>query len=339
VSSVEANDIQNDFFDDVEVSSERELEDASRRFVPAMVSWGRAGGWELVGNGRVTNSYCGQFRKFMGCLNVHGHDVVDVQGHDFRNKVVFKPTFLSCDKPSCPECYRKGWCIREARKMEARLIESSKTWGLTEHIVVSPAPKDYGLPYKSLLAKADKAMFERGVVGGASMFHPFRYDPIRGWYFSPHFHVLGHIVGGYGCRGCSKVCSAHGCDGFEGRTRRLREQDGFVVRVMDKRISVFWTAAYQLDHSAIRVGAKRANVVRWFGVCSYRKLKVTPLMRHKLVCPLCGEELGRIICCYDRNEAMKCRMVDFGLYRLRVDDFLGADGRPRWFEAVGGSYD
>jgi len=342
VSSISANEIQSDMFDDDEPLSEQELEELreSRR-VPVNVSWARAGGWEMVGNGGVTNSHCATFGKFMGCLNVEGHNVVDLEGHDFRGKVVFKPVFRSCDSASCPKCYYVGWATREAGKAEARLAVSGKSWGLVEHIVVSPSPKDYALSYDVMVAKLGKYLFALGVVGGAFIFHPFRWDDAKmDWYWSPHFHVVGHVAGGYRCRGCTAtVLECRACGKFEDRKYRLNEQSGWIFKVLGKRKSVFATFRYQLEHSAVKVGAKRANVVRWFGVCSYRKLKVTPV-RRKHLCPLCGEEFSRIIPCFGRDEALRCEVVKFSNFSWAlVDNFLGSDGCPRWFEAVGGYHD
>ena len=125
---------------------------------------------------------------------------------------------------------------------------------------------------------------------------------------------MGFIAGGYGCRGCKKYCLAHPeCKGFEGVVRRLREKDGYVVKVMGRRgkrwsryvlngekvtvvgneDNVFGTAVYELGHAGIAVDAKRANVVCWFGVCSYRKLKVSVKLRKRL-CPICADEFVRL---------------------------------------------
>jgi hypothetical protein len=64
-----------------------------------------------------------------------------------------------------------------------------------------------------LREKVKTALAVRGVVGGVLIFHGFRYNLRHSWYWSPHFHVLGVISGGYGCRGCKKGCV--GCGGFD----------------------------------------------------------------------------------------------------------------------------
>lgn len=67
-------------------------------------------------------------------------------------------------------------------------------------------------------------------------------------------------------------------------------KDGYYVKVLGERISVFHTALYQLNHASIDVTKRRFHVVRWFGVCSYHKLKVTVEYK-KSVCAICGHDL------------------------------------------------
>jgi hypothetical protein len=278
------------------------------------------GVFQLVGHGKQTNERCGTFRKFVGCsrAELHSKVVFDKDGGlvDCRGKGYFKPVFHSCDKPSCPVCYERGWAVREAKSIEFRLEQASKKFGLVEHIIVSFPKKywysdkaDIGLKLRKLCYKALKS---RGVIGGVLIFHGFRYnnwyEAMRknervGWYWSPHFHVLGFILGGYGkCRGCykrtGKPCRK-GCGGFVDRNFRQNEVDGIYVKVKGKRKSVFGTAWYQLHHSSYRVDTKRHHVVYWFGVCSYRELKISKELRkewddlHKTKCPICGSDLVR----------------------------------------------
>ena len=122
-------------------------------------------------------------------------------------------------------------------------------------------------------------------------------------YWSPHFHVLGFILGGYGCRSCKKtpnidVC--RGCGGFEDRTRKAYATDGYIVKALGKRKTVFGTAWYQLNHATIDTTKKRFHVATWFGVCSYRKLKVTVEKREEL-CPCCQHELKWLMYCGSKS--------------------------------------
>ena len=141
----------------------------------------------------------------------------------------------------------------------------------------------------------------RGLEGANLIRHPFRYASsfrdsdgkfhLANWYFGYHLHFMGFFKESYNrCRecefyyqsgtdfGCSNVSF---CDGFEQLTRRLREKDGFVMKVFDKRESYFKSALYELSHSGFKVGDKRACVSSWFGNC---KVKVD-YVRRKLVCP------------------------------------------------------
>ena len=79
----------------------------------------------------------------------------------------------------------------------------------------------------------------------------------------------------------------------------MNEVDGCYVKVKGKRKSVWGTAFYQLHHSTIRTNKKRFRVVSWFGVVSYRRLKVSKELRaeydekHRKKCPICGSALVR----------------------------------------------
>jgi len=104
--------------------------------------------------------------------------------------------------------------------------------------------------------------------------------------------VLGFILGGYSrCRRCKRKwnCLA-GCGGFDDRSYQNFLKDGFYVKVLGKRKTVFGTAWYQLNHSSIDVTKKRFHVSTWFGVCSYLKLKVR-VEKRKELCPICQHDL------------------------------------------------
>ena len=227
--------------------------------------------------------------------------------------------------------------------------EASKRFGLTEHIVVSVPNNDYGLSLEDLRRKCIKVLSVRGVIGGCMIFHAFRYHKRNEtyvgekphWFFSPHFHVLGFIGGeGYGkCRTCKfKPELVHNwdrckdCNGFEGLTRRLWEKEGgrvgsgYIVRVLAKRKTVGGTAWYQL-HASVRRGpnSKKSHVATWFGVCSYRKLKLINGsdvgIKHK--CPICGNDLVRLRYLGAFSEISISR-------RGEIMPFYDADGTPLW---------
>jgi hypothetical protein len=301
---------------------------------PVEGEWGSYGKYRLVGNGSVTSNMCGRFLSFKGCLRTDLHNVVTSDGVDFSGKVFVRVVHHWCNKPSCPVCFKSGWAVREAGKIEMRLAEASKRFGLVEHIVASVPLKDYGLSFEALRVSAFKALLARGVFGGVLMFHGFRYDVRKHWFWSPHFHVLGYVAGGYSrCRGCNKACV--GCDGFEAKTRKCFESDGFIVKVLGRRKTVFGTAWYQLNHSSLKVGSVRFHVATWFGVCSYRKLKVT-VAKRKDLCPICREDLFKVFHLGGRR-IVKVK-GEGGYVGSFVDDLMSGDGSPNWCLASSGSF-
>ena len=269
-------------------------------------SWGVFGDFQLVGHGQQTNSKCGRFISFKGCIRTELHDKVTLDGVNYKGKVFVRKVHASCDKPTCPVCFKSGWAVREADRIAQRIKEASKRFGLAEHVIVSVPKSDYGLDFENLRLKAVKILYSRGVIGGVLIFHGFRYRAfdvfrggirnMRGWYWSPHFHCIGFILNGYAqCRHCHNfedkgVYTCAGCSGFEACTRRLFEKDGYIVKVKGERKTIMGTAWYQLNHSSVKVGVSRFHVATWFGNCSYRKLKVT-YEKRKEVCPICQHDL------------------------------------------------
>lgn len=267
------------------------------------VSSGDFGDFELVGHGKMTNERCGSFSRYEGCLRteLHNKTIFDKRGNlvDCSGKVFLKAIFYSCDKLSCPICFKRGWATREARAIESRLEENGKygkgfgRWGLIEHIIVAFPPKFYYLSLEDMRCKTIEALFVRGVIGGSLIFHGGRYNKRKEWYWSPHFHCIGFIRGGYGkCRGCPKC--VRGCGGFVDRSYRCHEKDGFIVKVKGKRKTVQGTASYQLDHATVKKNSNRFHVCTWFGVCSYRKMKVEVGEKKVHVCPICLHDLVRV---------------------------------------------
>jgi hypothetical protein len=156
--------------------------------------------------------------------------------------------------------------------------------GVPYHIVASPVQKDWNLAefhHEEFRAKVRKLLYEVGCVGGVTIFHGFAYanyyesfekGVLFGWYWRPHTHNIAFIKGGYGkCRTCSKYVrryrtgggkwiEQHGsevvcqnCDGFEARVRRSNKVNGYIIKCLDERTSVFGTAYYQLTHCAVEV--------------------------------------------------------------------------------------
>lgn len=294
-------------------------------------------GYKRVGTGEQTSIRCGQFLGWLGCLNTDLHNHSTLDGVDHTGNVYIKRVFHSCDKPECPICFKKGWAIREAGKAESRLKEASKRFGIAEHIIDSVPLSDYSLPFEKLKAKSLKAMVARHYIGGVMIFHAQRFanyaEATRkgipaGWRYSPHFHYLGFIDGGYGsCRGCRKSrIECWGCKGFEGLTRRLNVTDGHIVKVKGARKTIFGSLWYQMNHMTIIHGKVRTHTVTWNGICSYKKLKLEKEDRIKRdICPICGHELVRV-------EYVGEGKPDSGQWWLAEfeDRYLDEKGIPKW---------
>ena len=223
-----------------------------------------------------------------------------------KDSVFVKSVYHSCDKPTCPKCFKFGWAVREATRMTIRLKEASNRFGLVEHIVVSPPCRLYGLSLQDCVRKLTRLCLIVDIIGGSMIFHGFRYANRKeanrkgvsfGWRWSPHFHVLGFVGGeGYNrCRKC-KGGDCYACKGFEGVTRKEHEEDDWIVRVLGKRKTVGGTCWYQLNHCSVRRGSKKSHATTWFGVCSYRKLKLIngdDVGIHSK-CPICSSDLERV---------------------------------------------
>lgn len=298
------------------------------------------GDFQLVGNGEQTNEYCGRFIRMEGCLREDLHRIMTLDGVNYAGKIYRRLVHHWCNKPSCPICYKSGWDVRSAFRITARLKEASKRFGQIEHLMISLPTKDYGLSLKAMRAKVKRLLKKRGVIGGCAIFHAFRYNLRDLWYFSPHFHVVGFILGGYAkCRNCPRKwnCKA-GCSGFDDRAWQLQQKDGYVVKVFGKRKTIVGTLYYQLNHATIVKNVERFHVYTYFGNVSYHKLKVTIELR-KAVCPICKHDLVRI-----RYFGDKAIVTDRNSPFYERDSFedYEEDGRAVYVESVkqsSGSYE
>jgi len=293
------------------------------------------GRYGLAGHGKVTNpNRCGHYRyKICDLLDLHNR-VGGLLGVDYRDRSYAKPIFFSCGKPSCPICHN-SCCIREA----------AKACGLkVEHISVSAPLERYCDPdnfdARKARGEAIKALKTRGIIGGCVVFHAARFKKKRKvWRWEVHYHCLGFIRGkcehdGYNrCRQCrfnAPMGRKHcwDCEGFEGITRRANLKDGMIVKVLDRkheRKTIWGTAKYELSHATIDYSKRRSHVVTWFGVCSYRKLKVDREKKKNDLCPICKHELvwGR----YRGSRIFDKNSPDFK-HGFLVDYY--ENGRPAW---------
>jgi RNA polymerase subunit RPABC4/transcription elongation factor Spt4 len=148
-------------------------------------------------------------------------------------------------------------------------------------------------------ARLLKILNNRGIIGGGVIFHGFRFANAKesrikgvpfGWYWSPHWHVVGFLADGYSlCRNCVRNCETDreyckSCSkGYEGRTRRAYDSDFWIVKI------AFF---YQLNHSTIIPSRKRFHSLTWFGVCGIRALKLdkSKFKENAALCPVCGSK-------------------------------------------------
>jgi hypothetical protein len=107
-------------------------------------------------------------------------------------------------------------------------------------------------------------------------------------------------------------------------------KDGWVVKVLGERKTAFGTAWYQLNHSSYNKTKKRFHIATWFGVCSYRKLKVTSEKRKEL-CPIFQHELVDIK--YVGKACVIKHKDDPDYSRDSFENFLDEHGHVRWIEA------
>ncbi|MEM2105125.1 MAG: hypothetical protein QXV21_01470 [Candidatus Bathyarchaeia archaeon] len=292
--------------------------------------------FQPVGRGVKSSDWCGKVRGLVVCKNVEGHKGVAVNSADCSGKVVVRLQHFWCKNSSCPVCFIRGWSVRGAKFIVSRLGDGVKRgFGKVEHVVVSVSKTDSNLDEAVLRRKCRDVSLVCGVVGGCMIFHGYRIDRERECLkWSPHYHVLGFVEGDYDrCRHC-KGGDCYACDGVEGRCYRVYRENGYIVRVLDERKTVFGTAWYQLNHATVRVGLKRFHVVTWFGVCGYNNFKGEKVGVGIVPCPACGEEMVRSV------HVGKRRIVkdlgDVGYESLFVDDEFDECGEPNYVEVNGG---
>jgi hypothetical protein len=202
-----------------------------------------------------------------GCSNLEAHPAgVDGRPPGVHYVQVYR---RCCGRAECPTCY-EVWASKEAKRAEHRIRAYKPVrYRSPVHVAVSVPSRLYGLEFVKLRVKARQIARKAGLVGGCSIFHPFRFDvESKASYWSPHFHILGYgwVVG----------------------TDRLYEDTGWVVRNKGVRRSVKATLSYLLSHAGVHKGR---HTVTWWGALSYNKLSVAPLEPERHFCPMCGLEL------------------------------------------------
>ena len=224
-------------------------------------------GWHFPGTFEQ-HDWCGKW-AYRGCLIVAGH----FHNETFRGKGYLKTFERSCFRADCEKCMPK-WMGRSSNKATRRIEKYEKlSHKKVKHIIISVPKWHYGLSKKEQSKKAYEVLKSLQCEGGAIIYHPFRYDrPLKEWYYSPHFHILGF---GW-IRGVAENYS----------------KNGYFVKNLGFRDSTFSTFYYQLSHAGIK---KHNHSLVWFGDLSYSKLKLDDLDSELMKCPICEEELHELV--------------------------------------------
>jgi hypothetical protein len=230
--------------------------------------------WGLPGHG-VAKPDCGTFYT-VGCLNVDEHFQEQLGSENsIVGKVYVKRKKVSCKDPTCPMCY-ETWASREARRIERRCSAYRLHGALPIHFVASVPHYLYDKNAEFLRSEAYSVSKKVGFLGGSCIYHPYReIEGTKLWYFSPHFHMIGF--------------------GWIKGSGQEYLSSGWICRNLGVRDSVYSTAFYQLSHCGVWYGPGRRHSVTWFGGLSYNKLKVAPEEKTQEVCPICGQDLVRLV--------------------------------------------
>ena len=175
-------------------------------------------GWKLPGT-QASHDWCGEW-KTKGCVNLEEH-----KGTKHEGKIFIKRYQRFCYRGDCEKCHKK-WMLRESNKATRRILQFQKDYGKkVRHIVVSPPKELRDFSIKKVRKKAYSILKGCGVIGGVVIFHPFKLKN-KEWYYAPHFHVLAF--------------------GFTTFRPELRRKDGWFVKDIGVRNSVFGTMLYYL---------------------------------------------------------------------------------------------
>lgn len=334
----------------------RSVEDFAKTEI--VEKWATHGIFQVVGNGQITDSnpnsprQCGKMYGFVGCVKTHLHNKTSLDGVNHKGKAYIKKRIRRCFNPRCPECYR-SWSVREAKVAAWRVTKASAKYGRrVEHVIASVPKIEYAMleegyaGYLKARARVHKILENRGVIGGGLILHGFRFASAKesrlkgvpfGWYWSPHWHIVGFLADGYSmCRGCvhnrdsDRDCCQDCRKGFEGRTRRAYEKGLWIVKVAEKRKTILGSFFYQLEHSTIIPSKNRFHSLTWFGVCGIRALRldISEFKESPDLCPICGSKcvplkyLGS-----DRVQIEK----EFWIKEFEEPAF-DKDGLPIWIE-------
>jgi hypothetical protein len=286
------------------------LSKVSRKYLMPPIRHDGHDNFHQSGRDRVTRPdgvhKCGAFKRFVVCDDVEAHEGVTFNGEDCSHKIVVLPQVHSCNSRGCPVCHIRGYSIRLALSIKAKLDTAAEVYqNKVEALVVSPPERDRELPMDVLEPYMERKLVRLG-VSGVTMRHGRRYSEVHGdLFWSPHWHCIVLINGGFDvCRDCSnyevardKICDAslcRVCKGFMGRVLRECERDGWIVKVLKPRKSPDYGASYVLSHVTFNANVRRDYVVRYFGLCANKRLKSKPVEK-RVTCPACGSVAKKMV--------------------------------------------
>ena len=189
---------------------------------------------------------CGKF-KTLGCFNLFFHP---------NSRALIQHTKLSCFRSACEYCWLEKWLARESRRATLRIENYQKVVkqiGKTRfvnpiHVIISPSWNDKFMRFDLLKKKCRKLADEAGIVGGLLIYHPFSLDKKKmKWISRPHFHLIGF--------------------GWVHDTKKICDENGWVIKNKGVRESLHSTIYYQLSHCGV---SDNIHSITWFGDLGYR---------------------------------------------------------------------
>ena len=93
-----------------------------------------------AGRGNVASDFCARPKCHRTCHEKAYHRGAVVNGEDFTDRVAVLLQHYWCHRALCPKCFIRGFAVREARSIGARLaVASERGYGDPEHVVFSPS--------------------------------------------------------------------------------------------------------------------------------------------------------------------------------------------------------
>jgi len=226
--------------------------------------------WKLPST-KEKKETCGKF-KTLGCFNVFYHP---------KNQALIQHTKLSCFRSACEYCWLEKWLARESRRATLRIENYQKVLkqiGKTRftnpiHVIVSPSWKDKFMRFDLLKKRCRELLSQAGVKDGLMIYHPFSLDKKNmKWISRPHFHVIGF--------------------GWVHDTKKISDENGWVIKNKGVRESLHSTIYYQLSHAGV---ADHIHSITWYGDLGYRS-KYAELIKVENeepndYCEFCGKTL------------------------------------------------